>query len=780
MIAWLLANTLTAALFAALVWTVIRFGRPAPGVRHALWLIVLFKLVSPVEFLWSVPVAALPAPPLEDVSTMVDPLTLSPEPVYGLVSEEMIEVPLGENAAPVFVREEFPVVEESTSSKIEAVTVAKPEPDRRWEWWVLFVWMGGGMLTVLRMTRDTWRFGRFARLAKKAPDSLVSEVAIVANGMGLRTPVVRMLAGLASPVMWCVGRPVLLWPADLEKQVSGEGRRAVIAHELAHLRRRDHWVRWLEMLAAVVHWWNPVFWLARRRLRADAELACDQWATTQADRRTYAEALLTVCMFQPRRRPAAAVGVLGEGKRDMQERLTQIMRTTTPSRAAFAAKLCVALFGLAAIPALTLGQAPAKPEPAKPPLLVEADIEMQGILVKTPPEDAELKVLQEQIKALTARMDALRSKQQQEAKEAARIAQANKEIIEAKVLLERQQRELEKRKVFDEHLKANELKSRDAADPKPANVPHEALVARLHDLLAAKAKPEQRLIKAGTNGVKVIGPDGKEIPGVIVVIDGNQLKPSATASQPSANTFYGFTTPVTPPVAQPLPPGAAPTAVAPAVPAKPLTPAAVAPPMLWAQTAPAVPPAQPAPMGVWLNQPHLVTMPSTAGTILLSRATYKLPKEQAASLITLLNGIKNVVMEIKTDGDTLIVTTTPEAQQAIQGFVKMMTGGDKGIYLRLKLGMENTEKPETINITTDRPTTNTLGDKTKNVYWTTIADTEKTTSTIAVPQKTTSGNFILVQPKPGEPATAKPVPAEIRIVPSATVPAQPATPTLKQ
>ena len=120
------------------------------------------------------------------------------------------------------------------------------------------------------------------------------------------------------------------------------------------------------MVAAVLHWWNPLFWLARKKLRADAELACDAWAAGQADRRAYAEALLEVCSFNPRRRPAPAVGVFGEG-RPMQERLTMIMRDRVPCRLAFGAKLVVALMAIAAVPAWTLGQ-------AKPKVEVEDDI----------------------------------------------------------------------------------------------------------------------------------------------------------------------------------------------------------------------------------------------------------------------------------------------------------------------------------------------------------------------------------------------------------------------
>ena len=53
--------------------------------------------------------------------------------------------------------------------------------------------------------------------------------------------------------------------------------RGILAHELAHLARGDHWVVRLELLVEAVWWWNPLFWIARRRIHEEAELACDAW-----------------------------------------------------------------------------------------------------------------------------------------------------------------------------------------------------------------------------------------------------------------------------------------------------------------------------------------------------------------------------------------------------------------------------------------------------------------------------------------------------------------------
>src|SRR5438552_991963 len=94
----------------------------------------------------------------------------------------------------------------------------------------------------------------------------------VRHGLGLGVlaplpaPPVLVVAGLASPVVWGLGRPRLLWPAALLGRLSPDGERAAIVHELAHLRRRDHWVGWLQLAASCVWWWSPLFWHVRRQV----------------------------------------------------------------------------------------------------------------------------------------------------------------------------------------------------------------------------------------------------------------------------------------------------------------------------------------------------------------------------------------------------------------------------------------------------------------------------------------------------------------------------------
>jgi beta-lactamase regulating signal transducer with metallopeptidase domain len=89
-------------------------------------------------------------------------------------------------------------------------------------------------------------------------------VAEASRELGLRRPPVTLMVDLAvSPMLWCGRRVRLVLPRPLWAQLDDVSRRAVICHELAHLRRRDHWVCRAEMIIGWVYWWHPVVWSAR-------------------------------------------------------------------------------------------------------------------------------------------------------------------------------------------------------------------------------------------------------------------------------------------------------------------------------------------------------------------------------------------------------------------------------------------------------------------------------------------------------------------------------------
>jgi hypothetical protein len=100
-----------------------------------------------------------------------------------------------------------------------------------------------------------------------------------------------------TPMLWAVpGNPAIILPRQLADSLSDDGLRSILAHELAHFVRRDHWANWFALLVTTLFWWNPIVWFARRQFTATAETCCDALALDRlcVSRKSYATTLLTV------------------------------------------------------------------------------------------------------------------------------------------------------------------------------------------------------------------------------------------------------------------------------------------------------------------------------------------------------------------------------------------------------------------------------------------------------------------------------------------------------
>ena len=96
---------------------------------------------------------------------------------------------------------------------------------------------------------------------------------------------------IGTPFILGVIRPRIYLPSVLEEDKFSD----VIAHEQAHLRRKDHWWKPLGFMLLAVYWFNPVIWIAYILLCRDIELACDEKVIREMnpqDKKAYSEALL--------------------------------------------------------------------------------------------------------------------------------------------------------------------------------------------------------------------------------------------------------------------------------------------------------------------------------------------------------------------------------------------------------------------------------------------------------------------------------------------------------
>jgi beta-lactamase regulating signal transducer with metallopeptidase domain len=226
-------------------------------------------------------------------------------------------------------------------------------PEIAWNWPALkpliwSVWLTGTLGWLLVAGVRVIRFQLLLRWAESAPFNLQKRVEVLAECLGLTSfPKVLFIPGGVSPMIWPVGlRPRLLLPQGLLDRLTPEQRDTLLTHELAHLRRHDHWVRALELLVTGLYWWHPVVWWGRQAIREAEEECCDAWVmwVLPASSRAYASALVETMDFLAGARPALLPPVAcGLGQfQTLKRRLTMILTGTTPralSRLGFSAVL---------------------------------------------------------------------------------------------------------------------------------------------------------------------------------------------------------------------------------------------------------------------------------------------------------------------------------------------------------------------------------------------------------------------------------------------------------
>jgi bla regulator protein blaR1 len=140
-------------------------------------------------------------------------------------------------------------------------------------------------------------------------------------------PVVRSTAAM-EPGISGIFRPILLWPEQLSAQLEDQHVRAIMAHELAHVRRRDNLTAGTHMLVEALFWFHPVVWWIESRMVKERECACDEEVVGSTAPEIYAESLLIACRFCIESPLSCVSGIAGADLRD------RVMRITTHRRGA--------------------------------------------------------------------------------------------------------------------------------------------------------------------------------------------------------------------------------------------------------------------------------------------------------------------------------------------------------------------------------------------------------------------------------------------------------------
>ncbi len=170
-----------------------------------------------------------------------------------------------------------------------------------WRTLLLIVWATGAGVALLRLASGLVVARWVAARASVVTDQTWRHLAHdLGDQLGL-TRTVQLLRSERAivPMTWGWLRPVVLLPADADDWTT-ERRTVVLAHELAHVQRRDCATQALAQVACAMYWFNPLAWIAAKQLRVERERACDdqvlQIGTRPSD---YATHLLDLARTQP-------------------------------------------------------------------------------------------------------------------------------------------------------------------------------------------------------------------------------------------------------------------------------------------------------------------------------------------------------------------------------------------------------------------------------------------------------------------------------------------------
>ena len=169
----------------------------------------------------------------------------------------------------------------------------------------------------------------------------------------------------------------MLLPVELLTRLDGNQQASLIMHELAHIRRRDHWIRWLEMAVLTICWWNPVAWWARSRIQRAEEECCDGWVVSTLPHcaRQYGKALLeTVEFLNERSQPLPAMAS-GFGQVPLvKRRIEMIVKQRVSHRLAWPGGLLVLLIAMVVLP--VVAQDPGADAKPGAPLVGEQPVDL--------------------------------------------------------------------------------------------------------------------------------------------------------------------------------------------------------------------------------------------------------------------------------------------------------------------------------------------------------------------------------------------------------------------
>jgi beta-lactamase regulating signal transducer with metallopeptidase domain len=313
--------------------------------RYCLWTLVLVKLALPVQLgtpmslgYWIVPVASAAVESNAKFIPVVlrhDEAVLTSVPTTGAGSAWPHLAP-SDATRPArvlptnrpFASTRSPVTQEATANLAHL----------HWNAYVLVVW--GGVVAILFaiVARKALAVRKIVSSSSDATDEFCSIVgtSLTLLGMKEQQVSVRVTERLSSPAIYGFWKPTILLPTGMSERLHRDQLRLVIVHELAHWRRLDLQINFLQTVLQVLYFYNPAVWFANAMIRRRREEAVDETVlvATRSGPQQYGNTLLDVAAAElmPIELTLRLIGVV-ESRRQLTARIRRIVELPVPTTA---------------------------------------------------------------------------------------------------------------------------------------------------------------------------------------------------------------------------------------------------------------------------------------------------------------------------------------------------------------------------------------------------------------------------------------------------------------
>lgn len=288
---------LTSSILIAAILLISRLSekRISPCIRYALWLLAAVKLLVPLpEFESNISILNL--------TNGIQEQGVS----YIFADHPDIEESGNENKMPAHLQEEKERnARKDTGIQIDAAKICGT------------IWVTGMAIFFSVFAWSNLRFVKSLRRSRRKLGKIRGRIQVYEAPR------------ITSPCLFGFFNPTVYLPDNME--LSGEQRKYVLAHEYTHYRHRDHIWAFVRSMCVVVHWYNPLVWLAARVSIRDSELACDAGTLKKIGKEQnlqYGKTLIDIAKkSQNRPSPMQVLGCstsAAGGKEEMKKRIRMI------------------------------------------------------------------------------------------------------------------------------------------------------------------------------------------------------------------------------------------------------------------------------------------------------------------------------------------------------------------------------------------------------------------------------------------------------------------------